>query len=472
MKDLDQEDARRWAHEEFGHAELGDVRRTARLVRMATAAVLHPGGTVPAVFHRADERQAAYDVLANPHVQRGALLAAVATATAARCEAHPFVFVAVDGTSLALTDWARTKDFGAVGSTNNGGSGMKVIHAYAVSPDGVPLGVLDQQWWSRVRRKLRRDSHSRPVQDKETRHWLATIEASAKQLETVRTKAWFQIDRDGDGNTLLTALARSGHWFTVRSTHGHRRVVDGARRRRLSQVMRRAEQRTERQLQVRCRLNRSARLATLQVRTQRVLLQLHDKRARTRGTLAVNVVDVREVGTVPRGEARIHWRLLTNWPIETEEDLDRILFGYEQRWRIEDLHKTWKSGACHVEDTQLRRAERVVRWAILMVATAARIERIKHLARTEPSLPASIEFDADEIEAARLLKRDQKKRTERLPRGMPTIGQITLWLADLGGYTGKSSGGPPGAITIRRGLERMLPVATALALLRKEGKLR
>jgi hypothetical protein len=424
------------------------------------------------VFRRADERQAAYDFLANPNVRCAALLAAIASATASRCEVHPYVFVAVDGTSLTLTDWADAKGFGAIGSIRYGASGVKVVHAYAIAPTGVPLGILDQQWWNRVRRAKRRDCRERRVQDKETRHWLASIGASAEQLEAVRTKAWFQVDREGDRYALLTTLHRSGHWFTVRSTYGNRRVLQGGQRRQLASVLRRADVRGVRHLRVRGRFDRQERVATLRVRTRRVVLDLREQLTWKRCPLAVNVVDVQEVGTTPRGETRIHWRLLTNWPIDTEEDLDRILFGYAQRWRIEDLHRTWKSGACHVEDTQLRTTERVVRWAMLMVATAARIERIKHLARTEPSLPASIEFEAHEIEAARLLKRQQKKRTERLPRGMPTIEQMTRWIADLGGYTGKSSGGPPGSITIRRGLEAVLPMAAALALLRKEGKLR
>lgn len=179
-----------------------------------------------------------------------------------------------------------------------------------------------------------------------------------------------------------------------------------------------------------------------------------------------------EVGTTPRGEGPIHWRLFTNHPLDTDADVERVLFGYAQRWRIEDLHRTWKSGACRVEDTQLRSTDRVVRWAILMIATATRIERIKHLARTEPTQPASVEFETHEIEATMLMKRQYKRRNEHLPTGMPTVGQVTLWLAELGGYTGKSSGGPKGSITIKRGLDFVLPVARALARLREEGKLR
>lgn len=54
-----------------------------------------------------------------------------------------------------------------------------------------------------------------------------------------------------------------------------------------------------------------------------------------------------------------------------------------------------------------------------MVATAARIERIEHLARTEPSLPTSVEFEADEIEATIHMKREYKQRTEQIRATCP-----------------------------------------------------
>lgn len=86
-------------------------------------------------------------------------------------------------------------------------------------------------------------------------------------------------------------------------------------------------------------------------------------------------------------------------------------------------------------------------------SAATRVEQLKHLSRATPDAPASDIFSALEIEALKAAKQRQKKRTEVIPEGVPTIGQAVGWIADLGGYTGKNSGGPPGSITIGRGME-------------------
>jgi len=96
-----------------------------------------------------------------------------------------------------------------------------------------------------------------------------------------------------------------------------------------------------------------------------------------------------------------------------------------------------------------------MRWATLLAAVAIRIERLKLLSRTELQLAASSELTPNEIRALVLWKRRTKKRTEPMPGAAPTLAQAVLWIAQMGGYTGKSSGGPPGSITIGRGLERL-----------------
>jgi len=118
-----------------------------------------------------------------------------------------------------------------------------------------------------------------------------------------------------------------------------------------------------------------------------------------------------------------------------------------------------------VEDAQLHSQSAVSKWASLLFTVAVRIERLKHLSRQAPDQPASVDLSPHEIRALLLLKRKQKKRTETVPDTMPTISQAVRWLADLGGYTGKSSGGPPGSITIQRGLDRVTAGAEVLRAL-------
>lgn len=101
---------------------------------------------------------------------------------------------------------------------------------------------------------------------------------------------------------------------------------------------------------------------------------------------------------------------------------------------------------------------------------ATRIERLKYLARTTPERPATDELSPTEIEVILVLKRLEKKRTETVGRGTPTMAQALRWLADLGGYTGKSSGGPPGSITIGRGLKRVQEASVVVLAMRAEEK--
>ena len=161
--------------------------------------------------------------------------------------------------------------------------------------------------------------------------------------------------------------------------------------------------------------------------------------------------------------------LLTNRPVKTLKSARHVLSTYALRWRIEDFHKTWKSGLCNVEDTQLRSPEAVKKWATMLAAIAMRAERLKHSSRESPDSPATNEFSPNELQALVLLKRKRASRTEVVDDN-PTLATAVRWVADLGGYTGKSSGGPPGTITIARGLERLLMAAEVLDLLGQQKK--
>jgi hypothetical protein len=454
-----------WAWEEVGYADLGHGSRNNRAVAMLPQMALCPAGRISDVFKTSAEREGAYSFVQNEEVSAQALLESIRDATIERTEGEPFVYIPVDGSSLSLTDNKSAKDFGAIGANDQGGRGIKVLSAIAVTPKGVPLGVTALQWWTRSD-EPKAPRERRLVEEKETHNWLDAIDNTCEAFREAdcETRLWFQLDREADAWPILHQLNDSVHWFTVRSNHNRR--LQGEKAYLHDEIKKRRCIGHFRQV-IRRNHGRRQRFITLSVRVQSaVRLRLVDRRSGAIKPLSVNVVTVRQEGYVPSGCERICWTLLTNYPLEETQQVQAVVQGYCMRWRIEEFHKTWKSGGCHIEDNQLRAAAHVIRWATLQAAVAMRIERLKYLARNEPDHPASVEFSEMEIRVIKYMKNKILKRNEAPAKGMPTIGQATLWIAEYGGYTGKSSGGPPGSITIGRGLEALqmlVPVFTDFA---------
>jgi hypothetical protein len=269
-------------------------------------------------------------------------------------------------------------------------------------------------------------------------------------------RPWFVVDREGDARPLLLALSKlEGARFTVRSSWD--RVVEstGKDRQYLRATLAKEEPLCVYSLEVPAGSNRQARTARMELRAQRVKVRLRDKWTKKIEWLEMSAVWAREVGTAPKGERALDWLLYTNTVVDGAESARSIVNGYATRWRIEEFHKTWKTGACNAERMQLRSSEAAMRWAIILAAVATRIERLKYKARTTPNAAATDELGRDEVKMLVALAPGMKKRAEKAPDESLTIGEAVHWIARIGGYTGTSSGGPPGSITIGRGLERL-----------------
>jgi len=486
---MDTSDCREWAQEHFGGLELGDARRTARVVEMACTAARRPGGHVLDVYQTSASRQGAYDLLENSAVRREAMVDGIGLATASSSQGHSYVLVSVDGSSLNIVDHSKNKGFGIVGNVSQNGRGLKVVTSLAIQPDGTPLGVLDQQWWKRrAVNKTNNKWRLRTTAQKETRYFNQALEQCARRLQerAPATRAWFLLDRESDRRaTLDLARGMTQHWFTIRSNHNrrvltrsdragplnHRRLIRDTRVRNfISDSLHRVSVQGHLRLDVPARRNRRARTAVLSVRVAEPHVWLYSQKGPS-SAAKMTLVEARETRTTPRGEESINWRLWTNHPVNSFQDAKLVIENYAKRWRIEDFHKTWKTGACNVETCQLRSAEAVTKWATLMASVAARIERLKHRSRNEQDLPASAELSKYEVQSLIFFKRRYKKQTETITDEMPTLSQAVTWLAEIGGYMGaRVAGGPPGSITIRRGLEHIRPGALIFESIASEAR--
>jgi hypothetical protein len=331
--------------------------------------------------------------------------------------------------------------------------------ALALTPDGVPLGVLGQQWWMRSFEREPKKERT-PIEQRETKHWLTVLDRAATALRQYapQTRPWFQFDRGGDCADVLLHALELGVDVTARSCYD--RVVTGGR---LWSKAAAGRFLGSYQLRI-AEPGKRRRIATLCVRAREVEVHLFRGRLKPALKKRMHVVEVRE----RRRAGGICWRLLTTMPADTFQQAMAIINAYTLRWRIEDFHLAWKSGACGVEQSWMRKPEHFYKWATILSAVAARLERIKLLSRTEPERSALDEFTRDEIDAAIALRK---------PKGIslgatPTLGEMTRWVADIGGYTGKSSGGPPGIRVLGYGLERVTTVALAIASIRKDRRRR
>jgi hypothetical protein len=395
------------------------------------------------------------------------LTEALFTATARASRNRERVLVPLDGTSLTLADHYGAKGFGYVGNISVGARGLKLINALALTSDGQPIGVAEQVWWSRFHRVLPKEG--RPPSQRESAHWHQAVGRILRRYaeHAPDTKVHFLADREGDATLLLQNLLRSGHEFTIRSNATRKLMLRGQRVNMLA-VLRRLPVVARMHVELSATAKRSARVATLEIRATQLPVILRDKQTKQRFVEPMTVVWAKEnVSSRRRG---IGWVLLTNTPIRTKADACAAVRRYTYRWRIEDFHRTWKSGLCGTENSQLRSREAVIKWATILAAVASRAERLRHRFRTEPDAAATEEFSDDELAAIKLLKSEERA----LPRAKtpPNLAQAIRWVADLGGYVGNRGSGPPGAVTISRGLERVVFAAELLATLRRDGRLR
>jgi hypothetical protein len=343
---------------------------------------------------------------------------------------------------------------------------MQVMNALALDAEGVPVGLLDQQWWLRPEEKTpwgKKDP--RRPEERKSWEWVRCFDASIERLKQLAPECtpWFIMDRGSDFHGTLTRIVESDVLATVRSSYD-RVILRNGKKRSLWSVLARQEVAGNVDVLIPRGHGRTQRRARLEIRYVTGEVRIRST-PRPQKWAKLSCVRVREVGYVPPGEERIEWKLLTTYSVETLEDALCVVQSYTYRWRIEDFHKAWKTGACDIESSQLRSYEALRRWATILAAVACRVERLKLLSRKQPHVDAHTEFSQAELDAAIILSHTKNFAVG----GTMTLEQAVRLVASVGGYMNRKSDRPPGSITLRRGLDRITPAAEALEATRRSG---
>lgn len=445
---LDDEAVENWAEQEFGAAELGDARRTARLVELATVLARRPSASLPAATENAAQLKAAYRLLANPAVKPEAMLAGHHLATYQRLGSIPRVLAVQDTTYLDWTDHPHTRGLGPLGSATH--QGLVVHSTLAFSPERVPLGVLAQQVWARdpATYAALPDHKTRPLADKESHKWLTSLAAVVTARAACPHTHFISVgDREADLYDLFIAPRPAGVDLLVRATQD--RCVAECEHRLWAAV---ASQPVSAELSVPVprHANQAARQARLSLRWRSVRLKPPQRR-RDEHLPSVPLWVVWAVEQAPpTGVPALEWLLLTSVPIQTAADAVERLEWYGVRWGIEVWHRVLKSG-CRLEQRQLETAERLRRCLSLFSVIAWRILYAVWLSRTLPQAECTALLEPDEWQALYCAIH----QVPLAPATPPNLQQAVRWIAQLGGFLGRKHDGQPGATVLWKGFQRL-----------------
>lgn len=132
-----------WAEEEFQNANLGDVRRTERLIEMATTLGENPQASLPEACCDTAELKATYRFFDNDKISPDEILKSHILASINRLREHPIILAVQDTTYLDWTAHPATEGLGPLASAFQ--QGLLLHSTLAITPGKVPLGLLQQQ---------------------------------------------------------------------------------------------------------------------------------------------------------------------------------------------------------------------------------------------------------------------------------------------------------------------------------------
>ena len=205
-----------WAEDELKHTDLGDQRRTQRLVKIVEDLVAQPNASVPQASRDNAAMQGMYDLWSNRRIPPGDILSGHTGRTVERCQEHSTVLMIQDTTELDFSTHKSTRGLGPI--SNPAAQGLKVHSTLCCSDAGVPLGILHQTTWARETN--RRDAGYRQrkalIEEKESYRWLEHQEVS-QQLISEDTEVILMTDREGDIYDLFGQPRRAKSEFLIRA---------------------------------------------------------------------------------------------------------------------------------------------------------------------------------------------------------------------------------------------------------------
>jgi len=377
--------------DDFAGVDFGDIRLNKRLQIIVENSTKNAEKSILGSGEGRSEAKAAYRLLGNERFDINQLQNCATRKTMARMKGT--VLLIQDTSDVNLNGHKKTK---GLGYCSEHVLGIKLHSCIAISPEGLPYGLVCQTYETRQEPKsslTRAEKAARPIEEKESFRWIDTLRnATATAPEGVH---FITIcDREGDFYELYAEAKKLEEDFIIRVTHD--RCSDNDEK-IMAQI-----HRTKAVGTVTVNIPRDSRTGSpaRQSEMEVAYCQVNVRRPENvrdeeiAPNLAMNLVRITELAP-PDGSDPIEWILATSLSLSDASEAMTVVKHYIQRWKIERFHFVLKSGM-GAEKIQQRTYDRIKPLLFIYSVIALYIMAIAYAGRILPVLPCTCLFNEDE----------------------------------------------------------------------------
>ena len=444
-----------WVSREYKYAELPNKAKKDRLIQLTRDFFEKPASPLTICCEGQAKLKGAYRFFSDINVKPEAILNSHIKQTIERARGHKVVLAVNDTTSFNHSTHNSTTGLGCL-SSGEGELGYLLHDTVLFTTEGIPLGVLDAQTWSRdvSEHGKRKERRNKPIEEKESYKWLKSFKAMAKAQEEAPGVMFVSVgDREADVYELYELAAKTGEKYVVRSSQNRRTTEDA----KVWDLVEKQNPAGKVKVRVRDK-DKKYREVELEIRFRKVRLRVPGDKKKSE-ELTLWAISAKEI-LASKGKEALHWKLFTNIEVSEFEQACEKVEWYSIRFGVETFHRILKSGR-RSEDKRLGSLDRLERCLAIDMITAWRLMYLTMSGRETPNASSEFFFNKDEIEVLKILKNRSNYKTNDL---MP-LKDAVMMIAILGGFVqGKDR--VPGVEVMWRGIRRLGDIVLGATLIK------
>ncbi len=305
-----------WYESELSSANIGDKRLNKRLIKIASDFSSNISGPINQACGDWYSTKAAYDFFDNGKVSAEKILRPHLDNTSARMANHKLALAIQDTTTVNYGSH-KAVELGHIGK--EGTSGLMQHNTLAVTPDGLPLGLIDQKCWSRpLTPEEKSNLDPIAIEEKESFKWIESLRNTQLRSPS-NTEVVTVCDREADIYEFFDEAEILSASILVRLKHD-RQIEESSNG--IKSYLKSQEISIQYEITVPKKKGEyEERMATVVLRHAPVTINAPENIEDdvTHIQIKMHAIYIEEINT-PKGVTPVQWYLLTNTPVSSLAD--------------------------------------------------------------------------------------------------------------------------------------------------------